>query len=305
MTKIEAPEPGIYNDIDFDEYRTWNACNNSSFGALRKSPAHYWHEQNSTEEREETDAFRFGTFVHAGQLEPVTIAQHYIVRPDLTGGILRDDGTPYKNVRASKEYKERVVAFEAMHTDKQIVSQDEFNALMGIIESIADNNLACAWLRDNKGQAEVSIVWDDPETGIRCKARIDRVVASLSVLADIKTTIDANPFEFRRTLYKRGYARAAAFYTDGWEILTGNRFEFGIVAVEKTGIFGCCAATIGPESIKAGRREYQKALRAIAAGRETGHWPAYENPEHFEMYGYDLNRDSEVELIIDGNTVQV
>lgn len=286
------PDPGIYEDIDFDTYRAWPCVNNSSLGPLRKSPAHYKAALDNP--REETDALRFGTFAHEGKLEPLKMMQHYIVMPDFADQIRKEDGTPYANPRNTKAYREKVEEFERVNAGKEIVPKPWYDQLVGMSESMRRNERANTWLTSDC-PAEVSIVWDDPDTGLRCKARIDKLNLANKLAIDLKTTRDCMKFD--RALHDYGYARQAAMYCEGLRQLTGGNFLFCVVAVEKEPPYAVKAAPIGHPSFVSGLIEFKNALKTIAACRQSGEWPGYENPTEFDMPEY-LRQP--IQLIIDG-----
>ncbi|TWU12876.1 Exodeoxyribonuclease 8 [Symmachiella macrocystis] len=307
------PKPGIYSDVDFPEYRSWDCVNNSTLGECRRSAMHY--KAALSKVRKETDALRFGTLAHHGRLEPMVVAEKYIVMPDLTGGITKADGkTPPDKPKSTKAYKERVAEFERVNEGKIIVPQDEFDKMLSLVTALTHDELAAKWLQA-EGPAELSIVWDDPLTGLRCKGRVDKIPKLKIVLdgvefhmfVDLKSTRDASYHGFRKSILNFGYARAGAFYADGLQALTGVPWVEGIVAVESESPFGVASAPLGLRSMEAGRREYQQALQLIAAGREHGHWPGYENPEVWEMPDFALGDDKAdaVELSVGGQLVSI
>src|SRR6266513_753124 len=60
------------------------------------------------------------------------------------------------------------------------------------------------------GEAEVTLIWSGPDTGIPCKARPDYLPAHGRWLVDLKTAASANPRAWRDQAYRLGYhARAA------------------------------------------------------------------------------------------------
>ena len=70
-------------------------------------------------------------------------------------------------------------------------------------------------------QFEVSIVWTDPQTGLRCKGRLDLYNESLNhAIGDGKSTQNPADYEnFARTMRRYHYCEQAAFYRDGVNIL--------------------------------------------------------------------------------------
>ena len=84
------------------------------------------------------------------------------------------------------------------------------------------------------GEAEVTLAWHDPETGIPCKARPDYLPAHGQWLVDLKTAASANPRSWRDQAYRLGYHARAAWYLDGAAaVLRQAPEEYWFVIVEK------------------------------------------------------------------------
>ena len=82
---------------------------------------------------------------------------------------------------------------------------------------------------------EIAIVWDDPETGLRCKARIDFVSEydGWTVVGDLKSSINAAPKQWARAVANYGYHRQAAFYLDGCNAISPHDRLFAWIIQEK------------------------------------------------------------------------
>src|SRR2546423_78868 len=65
------------------------------------------------------------------------------------------------------------------------------------------------------GDAEVTLIWDDPMTGVPCKARPDYLPAHGRWLIDLKTAASANPRTWRDQAYRLGYHGPPARYLGG------------------------------------------------------------------------------------------
>ena len=281
MTPTDGPKPGIYYDVPFEDYVTWPCVNNSSLGPLEQSPAHY---RAAQDKDRDSDAFRIGRFTHAGVLEPKGVMDRYVVldRDELARGIVRSDGTEYANVFATGEYKRRVAEFAEQHAGREIVTQDEYDMIFGVVHQLWRNDRAKTWLGPGC-KVEVSLVWDDPRTGLRCKCRVDALNERLDppVLGDVKTCQNAADFSW--AIWKWRYHRQMAFYGDGYHALTGRRAYVGMVAIEKQEPYGVRAAPVGWATLGAGRQLYREALATIAACREANAWPGYQDPDSWEI----------------------
>jgi hypothetical protein len=293
---MKAPDPGIYHNVEFATYCDWDAVNNSSLGSALRSGLHYCHAQEAP--RKDTDAFRFGRLAHEGRLEPAAMLDRYAVMPDLTAGILVN-GSPAKNTKATKEYRERVAKWHEENSGREVIEQDRFDDIKGVLNALWSHERSRTWFT-SMGPSEVSIVWDDATTGLRCKARIDKIVSD-TLLADMKTTRDATRFE--SAIHDYGYDRQAAFYLDGWRAVTGQFAQFAFAAVESEAPHGVRAAPASAGVIVSGRRKYQEALKVVAALR-AGELPTgYEQPDEFDLPAW--KRRQSLVLTVGGEPVEV
>ena len=268
--------PGIYYDVPFEEYREWAGINQSSLKWAVRSMLHYrWNKDNP--EPDDKECFRFGRLCHTGKLEPVAALERYVVMPAFENDPeFAENASP----KATKAYKAKVAEFKRVNFDKEIVDSAWYQALRGILGALDANPRSREWF-SAEGPAEVSIVWIDPETGLQCKARLDKWARHLRKIPDLKTAQDCSRFHYSCRDYL--YHVQGAFYEDGIRILTGEDHQFCLVAVEKTAPFGCRAAPLPEDAIDTGRLIYRQCLRAIAKATESGVWPSYENPVEWEV----------------------
>ena len=130
---------------------------------------------------------------------------------------------------------------------------------------------------------EVSVLWTDPFSGLPCKARPD-ILPGKSVVADIKKTRDASESHFQRAILQFGYHRQAAFYLDGIEKATKERFDiFAFIVVESNPPYRTEVYTLSPEFIEHGRNEYQFLINIENRCRAANHWPNYTSNEVTEI----------------------
>jgi hypothetical protein len=295
---MNAPAPGIYEDVPFEQYLSWPCISNSLLTHARKSLRHFRHaiEHGVTEE---TDAMRFGTLVHAGKLEPLAIVERYVVRPRFEDKIRRPDGGEYENPRSSNAYKAEVKEWRSTIGNKIEVTQIEYERMLGVIEALARHDRAREYL-DGPGPVEVSFVWQDPESGLLCKGRCDKLQRDKRRVTDLKTAFD--PWDFENIIGKRRYHRQAAMYTDGLMQLTGKYHVFCLVAAESAPPFGVRAAPLDDEALSAGREEYTELLGKIAVAQQSGDWDEETDPDAWRLPPWAMPR---LELTLGGETVGV
>lgn len=292
------PAPGIYENVSFADYLAWDCISNSSLQAALRSMLHYQQRQPS----EETPAMRLGTLCHTGRLEPSAIYWRYVVMPDLTVGLLNDAGQPYDNPRATKAYKQRVAEFTKQHAAKQIVTQEEFDRMVGVVSALDRNRMSHDWFTAT-GPVELSVVWEDPVTGLRCKGRMDKWASSYGVVVDLKTTRDC--LRFAAQIADRHYHRQGAMYVDGLKAATGATARFAMVAVESEPPHGVMAAPLRQADLERGRDEYRCLLKQIAEARNRGVWPGYSNPAEWCLPAWAACDVDAVTLTIHGSEVQL
>ena len=269
-------QPGFYYDMQFGEYLAIDAVNNSSFGAMSRSPMHYKHAIDNP--RDPTPAMRFGALCHYGVLEPLKLAAQYAVMPPFEDRVRTADDKIPKSPKATTQYKELKAAWERENADKTPVLQFEYDKMVNLTRAVSAR---VGDFLDRSAKTEVSIVWEDRATKLLCKARLDIWRPELSIILDFKTARDANDFQW--AIYNFCYHRQSAFYSDGVEALTGKRPEFWLVAAESEPPNGVRMAPVGLASIAAGRELYRTALDRIAHCRKTSKWPGYSDPDVWEI----------------------
>jgi len=264
---VIAPGPlhaaGIHDDLPESEYRADPAVAQSDLKLLMRSPAHLVAAKSAP--KEETPTLTFGRLVHHLALTP-ELPPWWIVRP--AGLDLR--------TKAGKEWAESV-------NGASVITQEQFDSARRMIDNL---NAHPAWAlcsRQDKSKREVSCFGErlvlpqgQPMMDIRVKARIDLVPEVGPALVDLKTTDDARPEQFARSVDEFGYHIQAAFYLDLWnELASEQRDQFCIFAVEKTAPHNVAAYCIHADAITHGRTLYHNALEVFAECVREGRWPGY------------------------------
>src|SRR5436305_9502665 len=126
------------------------------------------------------------------------------------------------------------------------------------------------------GEAEVTLIWSDPETGVPCKARPDYLPAHGRWIVDLKTAASANPRSWRDQAYRLGYHARAAWYLDGATAVLGQMpEEYWFVLVEKEPPYLVSVASLDAVALVWGRSANQKACERFAASPAANDWPGY------------------------------
>jgi hypothetical protein len=246
---ITIPEPGIYHGLAAKDYFNWNCFHKSNVAATMKSAKHL---KFAMENSKKSGAMVIGSLVDALLLEPAEI-DNFPVLPE-TYINAKDKEMPFN--MNSKSCKQMVQDYlDCGLTPIKKPQMDEALAIkMGVLHNPAAKKLL------NDAKTQVAIVWDDPETGVRCKARID--AQQPGALIDLKTTRSAVNRTFSRDIVNFGYHTQAAMYLDGWAALNGGEeIDWNFICVENEPPFCCAVYHLDPEAVMAGRIRYKIALK--------------------------------------------
>ena len=273
--------PGIYRGVSFSDYCDWDAINHSKLQRIDKSPLHC----QSMQSLEKSPAIRLGQLVHCGKLEPDSVDARYAVMPqyELSPDNVDAKGNPSTSVATVWcKGKRSAFAYAANQMKKTIISQSEYNQFADCMNAMLDNDYVTEII--NAGESEVSIVWIDPETGLKCKARLDCVA---DIIMDLKTSRDDGdrplPESFEWSMWSYNYYSQAAFYRNGWYEISGELLPFMFAVVSTTPPIQCVSAPVGEMTMELGRKKNIERLKRYAECKAAGVWPGYSSPEIFEL----------------------
>jgi len=255
---------GIHSDISHKEYHSLPYVSNSYLGRLDKCPA------AAKVPQEDTPSLLFGRAFHAFCLEGMeSFTRDFAVAPAVD--------------RRTKEGKAIWSKFQEDNEGKDVLSDTDYQKIVDMGGAILRHPFAKELLF--KGVSEQTVIWQDPETGIMCKCRPDRIPDGVhGVLIDLKSTRDASEHAFLRSITSYGYARQNAFYSDGINAISGQVIDaFAFIAVEVDPPHRVEVYTLSPEFVEYGRTEYMRLLRIEKECRKSG-YPNYQNAGAVELY---------------------
>ena len=248
-------KPGIYDDLPADQYHADPAYSFSAIKQAMRSPAHLkaW----LTAPPEQTPAMRIGTLTHLAVLQPDLFGSTTAVAPIVD--------------RRTKEGKSIWEQFQAQNTGKEIITNDEREQLTAMRDSVRIHPAASALL--GEGTAEVSVFNQCVETGLPLKARMDWVRDN--AIVDLKTTEDASPAGFAKSVSNYRYDLQAAHYRRMLRLQGRGDLPFMLIAVEKEAPFAVAVYRLDEGDLTLADMQMQQQLRAIASCCEFNSWPAY------------------------------
>jgi len=246
----------VIHDLPHDEYLAAAGLSSTGLRELLRSPAHFV--ASRTAPRKPTEALVLGTAIHLGVLEPDRFASEVVERP--------------KFDRRTKIGKADAETWDATNAGRIGLDADALADVRACVESVHAHPAAARLLAD--GRPEVSVLWADEDSGVACKARLDWWRDD-GVIVDLKTTDDASPTAFARTVARYGYHVQAAWYARAAAALGRPAPAFVFVAVEKTAPFAVGCYALDPEAMDAGRARVADALSTYEWCARASVWPAY------------------------------
>ena len=170
------------------EYHRDPAISKSKLDAARKSGKHLYDVLYGPP-RDSTAAFDMGTVLHASAL-PGENADDIAVR------------MPEGMKKTTKEGK----AFVAENKGKIILNSSDAYVVDQMMLSLREHPFSASLVNGElKGKAEQSFFCTDKETGLELKARPDFILDDCSLILDLKTTVDASPKGFQRSVANYRY----------------------------------------------------------------------------------------------------
>ena len=234
----------------------------------------------------QTKAMADGTAVHAFFLERDKFKADFVIKPaDLR-----------LNTKVGKEW-----ALE--HQNKIIIDSELGNNLYEMEKSFMDSPARLIY--DKQGQSELSYFWDDLGL-VRGKCRPDWISDDGDIVVDIKTTTDASPKGFQKSIANWGYHLQLGWYMRGLQKLGLPAKEFIFIAIEKTPPFSVGVYRANKEMITYANDEINNLVYEIDESLKSDDFPDY-TPEILDLGlpnwminpkkpEYDPNLHEEVQL---------
>ena len=205
---------------------------------------------------EPTDALLLGIWTHLAVLEPDSWLREFVIAP--------------KCDRRTTAGKQAYAAFCQEAEGKTVITAEQAAEVTALREAVMANRMARHFIEAD-GKHEHSVKWTDPQTGLLCKCRDDKLLASGQIL-DLKTTRDGiSPLEFAKTAANLGYQRNADFYVGGHHEAFGERMPYLFLVVSKK-TFECACYELDDAAMALGNKQNARTLGDLARCHETGNW---------------------------------
>ncbi len=259
-------EPGIYRGVPFEEYFSWDAVNASMLKKFSKTPAHVRHWLDRGGDDDATPSLDLGWLFHLAILERERFDDQVVVAPVVN--------------KRTNIGKAQLAEFEARHAGKYVAEEKTFGQVRAMARALLSHEKAAPYFAE--GGSEISVVWDDKATGIRCKARVDHVAPldGWPIVGDLKSAEDASPWAWERAVARYGYHISAVHYLEGLEALVpipaGVPFRRFVHFVVESDPPHCVALyELDDAAREEGAIKRRRYLRQWKECTSTGRWPGY------------------------------
>ena len=239
------------------DYNSVDAVNKSTLWEMRKSPLHYWHLMHDTP-REDTAAMKFGRAAHAAILTPAAYKKDFAIMPNID--------------RRTKAGKEQYEEFCKQTEGREIIGQDDALVIKQMT-SVFRKTPAAAELLKTCRKRERALYWQDQETGVDCKGRIDAIRDDCVI--DYKTAANAETNAFKREALKYGYDLQAAMYMEAARANGYDPKNFYFIVQEKNPPYLINVIQAGEAFIDRGTWIMRELLKLYKKCRDTDTWPGY------------------------------
>lgn len=171
----------------------------------------------------------------------------------------------------------RAAREQALACGKTPLLAKEFEQVSALKEAALAHEVVGPLLRRDDLVREASMFWVDGATGAACRARPDLATAGWDLIVDYKTTTDASPAAFMKTVGTYWYHCQQSWYQDAVEHFTGERPSFAFVVQEKDPPYQIAVYELDITAVEIARAMNAEARLTWKACMDSGVWPSY-NP---------------------------
>lgn len=243
-----------------DEYHSdTDRLSNSMLSVLKKCPQAFegLYITKTIPHPEQTEAMALGHVVHCMVLEPQEFRSRFAIKPE---GI----------DRRTKEGKAAWAALVETSVGKEIITQEDYNTAKACAKSLLMHDQLSSLWSITDGIIEERIDFIVEGAPFRCKP--DLVLPKQSLIMDVKTTRDASPGGFAKSVAEFGYHRQASLYRDAAAMKYGQEFRFLFAVVTTTEPHEVACYELSGDAITAGMNESIALVQEYQTRMKTNNW---------------------------------
>ena len=237
-----------------EEYHAKTKYESSSTARkILTSPKKYLYDK--TAESIPTKAMEEGTAIHTYFLENELFKNRYCFKPKAFNG----------RTKEGKQWMEE-------HGHLNVLAAEWEENLIHMNHSFLAS--PAKMIYDMEGLTELSFFSEDLR-GLRAKCRPDWISSDAHTVVDLKTTQDASPKGFQKSIGQFGYHIQASWYLRVLQNLDIPVKEFIFIAIEKTAPFCVGVYRADTEMLEEGNKKVDEAINQILWCKENDSYPDY------------------------------
>lgn len=285
----QVTEPGAYR-MSMDLYHSQRVCPGLSISstgvraAALQSPHAFWKSfagnPNRYPEKDPSDSLILGRAAHSLILGDEVFDETFAFvpadappRPTATQiKAYERDGVWSESAAPRAEFWE---AFDAKAKGKLLLPAEQVQKIQYMAENLAANPLAMEVLRSDL--IEISLIWQDEETGLWLKSRPDCIPTNGADFSDLKTTSPKGRdivLSCQRAITDFGYHLQMAMAAMGAEQVFGtSASDCVLVFCQTSEPYEVVPIRLDEECLYIGKVMVRHGINRIAHGFKTGDWP--------------------------------
>ncbi len=270
---MECPLPGVYEGVPAHIYHSWEAVSSTILKGYAELPA------KAREPWQPTDDAAVGSGIHAYSLQGMMGLKEECVLATVRLGRSVKDLEAKSRLAELNPGKTILPAFYGTPAPGQPI----IDILKGVDKELHKHIKIGPVLRSPNTKKELSIVWNDIDTGIRCKARLDIWDQDNKIIWDLKKTRSINGFKWQIT--DLHYDIQAGFYTEGACQAGLPAVGFGFIPIEAFPPYQVAIGLRNKDRLAEDRYEAKRLMSLLIESYQKDFWPTF--PPPIEIYSWD------------------
>lgn len=266
--------------MSYAEYASWQAARSSVLSAAEKSAAHLRLAELRVED-DPTKSTELGVGVHCAILEPALFEARY------TRGLRRP--------RKSNADTAAHAAFELENATlgREVIADGQYEKCLRIRDALLRKPWRASLL-DGPGVVELSVLWTDAQSGVRCKARVDRLALNYlapgwrepaPAICELKTCAEVTEAGFHRSIQRYSYQLQARMQLEAIAAHDPSWIDPGTIEPRPEQYVWLVLETAEPwesrlfvpstDTLSDGAKRLRHALALWSECQRTGQWPGF------------------------------
>lgn len=295
-----VPGPGAYR-MSMKHYHSQEVCPGPSVSstgirlAALQSPHAFWKTSDLNPDRYPakpvSESLVIGKAAHALILGDEVFDEHFIYVPK--DAPRRPTVTQVKAFERDGKWSEAAAEgaafwekFDKKAADRLLLKEEHVEKIMFMAENLRANPLAVEVLKSDL--TEISMIWQDPITGLWIKSRPDCIPTNGYDFGDLKTFAPKSKdliIAAQKSVTDFGYPMQMALAVEGAEHVFGQTAKkCALVFCQTSEPYEVIPMQIHEETLYWARCLIRFGIDRIACGLKTGHWPGV--GEEMTTYNY-------------------